>query len=263
MATRPKTDASTRPATRAAVPRRSTFKKSSVATDSASLHNPSRRTKRDDWRVKRNGFRTLGLGFLVGPIYALYWFNVTRNAVSEELGTNDNAGLQTLGLVVPILQIVILYWLCRDISKLRQRTGLPGFSAAAYVLIPWITYAIAMVALVLFLFASLTYGQTNPDPPVWAIITLFVALFFLLVAIPLMTVFWALTGKKLNEYWDAISGGRASEAEFRGGEIAVIVIGLTLIVANVIAGAIGGLSAGPAPSDPSDRPTQSSFLLNS
>ncbi len=82
--------------------------------------------------VKRSYLRVIGFCALSLNVYRLYWFYVTRKQLSRELGTNDRAGLQTVGLAVPILTYFIAHWLWRDISLLRQRVGLPGFDVAPY-----------------------------------------------------------------------------------------------------------------------------------
>ncbi len=68
-------------------------------------------------------------------IYHFYWFNVTRKEVSRELRTDDDAALQTAGLLVPVLNWVITYWLWRDINVARTRVGLSEFSIPLYLVL--------------------------------------------------------------------------------------------------------------------------------
>ena len=83
--------------------------------------------------VRRSHLRVIGFSLLSFGIYTLYWFYVTRKQISRELGTNDRAGLQTLGQIVPILNFFIAYWLWRDISRLRAGTGLSELPLGPYV----------------------------------------------------------------------------------------------------------------------------------
>jgi len=45
----------------------------------------------------------------------------------------DEATLHTLGLLVPILNFFIIFWLWRDLNALRERFGLSEFPAVAYL----------------------------------------------------------------------------------------------------------------------------------
>jgi hypothetical protein len=89
----------------------------------------------DQLAIKRSVVRALGFGILSFGLYTFYWFYVTRKEVSRELGTDDDAALQTAGLLVPVLNWVITYWLWRDINHLRARVGLPEFSIPLYLVL--------------------------------------------------------------------------------------------------------------------------------
>ena len=68
-------------------------------------------------------------------LWTAYWFYVTRKLFDGETGRGrDDAVLHTLGLYVPVLNVLILYWLYRDLSELRQRVGLEALAVPAYVL---------------------------------------------------------------------------------------------------------------------------------
>lgn len=145
--------------------------------------------------VKRSVVRTFLLYIISGGLYGLYWFYVTRQAVTKEVGGNDQVGLQTAGLIVPILNIFIIYWLFRDIDKLHRKAGLSGFPAVWFVVGPLI-------------------GAFVP------IVNIFVGI--------VSIVLFGLVIKYLNEYWDKSTGGKATEAKITGGEIAVAVAGLVI-----------------------------------
>jgi len=141
----------------------------------------------EDMAVRRSYLRVVGFSILSVGLYTLYWFYVTRKQLSRELGTNDQAELQTAGNFVPILNFFIAHWLWRDISLLRQRVGLPGFDVAPY-----------------------TAGNV--------VGSLF----------GLQFVVYLLIQEKLNNYYDHSRGGRAPDAPYTAGEIAVVVIPLLL-----------------------------------
>ena len=84
-------------------------------------------------------FSILSLG-----VYGFYWFYVTRKQVTQQIGGSDNAGLQTLGQIVPILNFVIIYWLWRDISALRERVGLTEINVTLYIVLLVVGYILVL-----------------------------------------------------------------------------------------------------------------------
>ncbi len=77
----------------------------------------------------------IGFTILSPFIYPYYWFFVTRKQLNSELGSTDDAGLYTAGLLVPILNIIIIYWLWRDIDALRRRVGMPEFNVILWLVL--------------------------------------------------------------------------------------------------------------------------------
>ena len=157
--------------------------------------------------VKRSPLRVILLYLVSAGLYGFYWFYVTRQKATAELNANDNVGLQTLGLIVPILNIFIIYWLFRDIDKLNRQAGGPGFPALWFILGPLIASFIPIV--------NLIAGIVG------------IVLFVIVI-------------NRLNEYWDKKTNGQATEAPFTGGEIAVTVAGL---VVGILLFALGAFAA--------------------
>ena len=85
--------------------------------------------------IKRGVGRVIGFTILSPFIYPYYWFFVTRKQLNSELGSTDDAGLYTAGLLVPILNIIIIYWLWRDIDALRRRVGMPEFNVILWLVL--------------------------------------------------------------------------------------------------------------------------------
>jgi hypothetical protein len=82
-------------------------------------------------------------------VWLIYWFHRTRKLLDGELGRGgDDAVLHSIGLVVPVWNVFVLYWLYRDIDELRRWNGLPEIPVAAYVaggaLVPGLMYSIAL-----------------------------------------------------------------------------------------------------------------------
>jgi hypothetical protein len=89
----------------------------------------------EGWAVKRSVVRVVLL--ILGGTYILYWFYKTRPKVTAELGTYDNVTAQTWGLIVPILNWFIIYWLLRDIAQARLRLGMPNDLDPVVMLVIW------------------------------------------------------------------------------------------------------------------------------
>jgi hypothetical protein len=85
--------------------------------------------------IKRGVGRVIAFSILSFGIYPYYWFYVTRKQLNSELGNTDDAGLYTAGLLVPILNIIITYWLWRDIDALRRRIGLPELNVILWLVL--------------------------------------------------------------------------------------------------------------------------------
>ena len=88
----------------------------------------------DTWAVKRSTGRCWG--FAVGSfgLWTYFWFHNYRRLLDGELGDGrDDAVLHTLGLLVPVLNFFVVYWLWRDLDELRRRVGLAGFPVAGYL----------------------------------------------------------------------------------------------------------------------------------
>ncbi len=85
--------------------------------------------------IKRGVGRVIGFSVLSFGIYTYYWFFVTRKQLNSELSSTDDPGLYTAGLLVPILNIIITYWLWRDLDALRRRVGLPEFNVILWLVL--------------------------------------------------------------------------------------------------------------------------------
>jgi hypothetical protein len=86
------------------------------------------------YAVKYGLGRAWGYSVLSFAAWPFYWFYVNRRLFDGETGRGrDDAVLHTLGLFVPVLNILVLYWLYRDIDELRRRGGLAGLPVGGYV----------------------------------------------------------------------------------------------------------------------------------
>jgi hypothetical protein len=191
-------------------------------------------TTANNLAVKRSVLRVIGLNIITDGLYHFYWFYVTRQRVSQLIKGKDQVGLQTVGLIVPILNAFILYWLFRDINAVRATQKLNPFPAVMYVVLPY-ALGLGAFALAFSAIASLIFGVTSSDSSGiaagagLAVIGLLLGLAAAITAV----VFFCIAISKLNEYEDVASKGKAVNAGFGRGEIAVIVVGVILLILRV------------------------------
>lgn len=194
----------------------------------------------DGNNVKRSVLRVIGLAIVTSGLYYFYWFFVTKNQLKRETKNDQHVGWQTVGLVVPILNLFIHYWLYRDINNARATQKQAPFPAVWYVIIPVILLALAAVigiGSIISLVGSFASAINDNDGATAGLAGAGVvgglfALLLLFLGAVLEYVFLGLAIKNLNEYWDKRSGGKALAAKFRGGEVAIIVIGVLLMILN-------------------------------
>lgn|SRR5829696_178540 len=135
--------------------------------------------------------RAWGFFILSFGLWGFYWFYTTRKEIDQELGGyRDDALLHTLGLLVPILNFFVIYWLWRDISLLCERSGVGEFSPGGY-----------LAGLIVLSFVGLG-----------------------------APIFYTLVLSKLNDYWDRRAGGNAPVRPVATAEKVVVGIGVALLL---------------------------------
>lgn len=194
----------------------------------------------DGNKIKRSVVRVLGLSIITSGIYNFYWFFVTKNQLKRELKNEQHVGWQTVGLIVPVLNAFVLYWLYRDINRVRETQKLPAFPAAWYVLIPIVLIGVAFLigagAIISIVGAIGSAVNSNNDAALGlagaGVITGLFAILMLFTAGILQYVFIGLAISKLNQFWDKRTGGKAVAAGWGKGEIAVVVVGVIVMILN-------------------------------
>jgi hypothetical protein len=85
------------------------------------------------YAVKYGLGRCIGYSVLSFGAWSFYWFYVNRRLVDGELAQGrDDALLHMFGLLVPVLNVFVTYWLWRDYNRLRVVHGLREFPAVEY-----------------------------------------------------------------------------------------------------------------------------------
>lgn len=86
------------------------------------------------YAVKHSLARAWGLSVLSFGLWTALWLHRTRKLFDGELANGrDDAGFHSIGLFVPGLNALVLYWLYRDLDELRRRAGLGGIVVPLYV----------------------------------------------------------------------------------------------------------------------------------
>lgn len=91
--------------------------------------------ERGGLHTKWGAVRVIVFTVLSGGIYVFYWFSITRKQVNEELGVERNTTLETIGLAIPIVSLLVSYRLWTDISALRARHDLPPLPHVRYLVL--------------------------------------------------------------------------------------------------------------------------------
>ncbi len=224
---------------------------------------PSEPPVQTDWNHKRGYVRTFLFGILGSTFYGMYWFYVTRKLVSRELGTRDRAGWQAVGQIVPVVNLVITYWLYRDIERMRTNQNLPaGFSAKKFtgivalpqLLVPLVIVALPQLLLPLLVFVPYITLQAAGSTDINLVAG--VLGIPLLLSIIAAIYVCARIIKLLNGYWDHRSGGRADYASVSGGEVGaalpgpLLVIPLMIVLLNLVVLTFVDEGPGPPPPPP-------------
>jgi hypothetical protein len=190
-------------------------------------------------RVKRSAVRVVVLLIVSLGLYNLYWFYVTRKQLNAELGEERSLpqygpGLQTFAPLliaavgVPI-SIVLMFFIV-------------GFLLLPLVLIGAIVASVVAWYFLLKDISTLRVREGLGEISPGLYILGYIALNFVSVGVAMNGV----VAYNLNEYWDKKTGGRAKEAPYTGGEIAVSVAGAVLFVLMFVAifvlGIIGAIA---------------------
>lgn len=85
--------------------------------------------RREPWFVIVASFITLG-------IYFLYWFYQVNSQMKAANGDESSPGLRTIGLLVPIRNIVILWWTAQSIGRVIDERDELAMFLAVFVFLP-------------------------------------------------------------------------------------------------------------------------------
>lgn len=138
-------------------------------------------------------------------LYFLYWFYRSMRLLSEKHELNKKAGWYTAGLLVPLLNLFLIWGLFKDIRDRCGSAGQPGLRHAG-----WLTLA--------FIGCTLLYQC----PGVYCLLGFFSIL-------PLLYAQMA-----MNAYWLREEGPKPLREEFNWFEILISILGVMLLAKSML-----------------------------
>ena len=158
------------------------------------------------WRVVVLSIVTLGF-------YNLYWFYRNWEQLKKYKNLDISPGWRTVGLFIPIYNIVIIYKQFRDIRNFAIAAECKAFSSPGYLTFAYVV-SYGLVSLV----TRYGWGLTDPTK----IISVTVLYVFISLSAALLL---ALVQKTLNAYWEKEQPELRKVSKFTGKETVSLVVG--------------------------------------
>jgi hypothetical protein len=153
------------------------------------------------------------LSLLSFGLYEVYWFFRTWRQLKDTKNLDISPGWRTLGLLVPVLNIVLAYKLFRDIKNYAQDLGCNTYSSPGWIVFG---YSISNAASLKILMKA-----DNLADPGHRLIIFMVSEIFSLLAILLLVKIQ----NTLNAYWAGVQSGLIIRPKLTKGEILLLVLG--------------------------------------
>lgn len=147
-------------------------------------------------------------------IYWIYWFYRNWKHMKIYKNLDISPGWRTVGLIIPIYNIVIIYEQFKNIRDFAREAGCETYSSPG-----WMTAGL----LVLF---GLSFQLTWKLPDPYSLLTWILDLLALWILI--------IVQRTLNGYWEKEQIGLPEKTEFSGIEIAVLIIGGIILILSFI-----------------------------
>lgn len=143
-------------------------------------------TKEGPLPWKRGWLRILLLSLLTFGVYYIYWYYVTQKHVARELGKHYNLEWRTIGMFIPIVNLVYLHNLFSDIKLLQDKAEIEDKLQPGWCLVSFIVGSIFYLS-----FAALIWAQSS-----------------------------------LNTYWNKEYGDKVETADFGKGEMVLVALSI-------------------------------------
>lgn len=158
------------------------------------------------WRLALLSIVTFG-------IYKIYWFYRNWKHLKIHRSLDISPGWRTVGLFVPIYNIVLIYRQVRDIRDFANQSGFETYSSPG-----WLTFAYIFLSGILFRLAIYKWKLTDSEE--------FSGLTILRLLIDLLSI-WLLVvvQKTLNRFWKKEQPELGMKSTFSAREIVLLVTG--------------------------------------
>jgi len=158
-------------------------------------------------------WRLIILSILTFGIYEIYWFYRNWKHLKKHKNLNISPGWRTVGLFVPIYNIILIYTQFRDIRDFAVGTGCKTYSSPG-----WLTFGYIFLNGISL---RLTLYEWKLTDPAELLGTSIFGLLISLLAVWLLVV----VQKTLNDFWKKEQPDLVMRTTFSGKEIVLLVIG--------------------------------------
>lgn len=138
-------------------------------------------------------------------LYFFYWFYQTNKQLYQHHGINNKPILRTCGLIIPFLNIYLLWFLCKDIKNFAQKANIETFQSPG-----WLTAA--------FIFSSTLYKLPS--------------IFSFIGFISVLPI-WVIQ-KTLNRYWEKEQPHLPQKTTLSWQEILICCIGSIILILALV-----------------------------
>ena len=175
-------------------------------------------------------WRLVLLSILSLGIYDIYWFFRNWKHLKSNKDLNISPGWRTVGLFVPIYNVVLIYRQFRNIRDLARGVGCETYSSPGWLVFVYIFLGPMLGRLV----ASNMLQQEMTSQNVTWFSDLFISIIGLILLVSPRLYALVVVQEALNNFWGEEQPGLPTRPKFSRGEIALLVIGGIVWILSVI-----------------------------
>jgi len=168
-------------------------------------------------------WRLVILSVMTFALYEIYWFYRNWKHLKIHKNLDISPGWRTVGLFIPIVNIVFIYRQFRDIRDYANQIGWEGYSSPG-----WLTFGYIFLSFISF---ELLMYESNLSNSIELLGLTILGLLIDITAVLLLVV----VQKTLNGFWKKEQPELIMRSKFSRGEIVLLVIGGFLWFGNLIA----------------------------
>jgi hypothetical protein len=159
-------------------------------------------------------------------LYHYYWFYRNWKHLKIQHNLKIRPGWRTLGLFIPIVDIILMCTQFRDIRDFSKKAGLPSYSVLTLGLITFGYILFRYVSLFVFLYERAFFESTYPRTTIFDLIQfiIYVLAAFLLIKVQ----------ATLSRYWRTLQPELDLRTDFSTREAIVILIGCIFWLLTIV-----------------------------